>query len=130
MMNAINPERSENFADAAEAAADFEGELREIIRGRDVTFLRAPMAKPMGDANNLNSLIQRVAGSSTAEIDHLIRELQEMREFLETEGERVQREIAGYARVSQEARTQMETLGSRIAEWRAAMQAPSALTHD
>jgi hypothetical protein len=129
-MNAINAERSENFADATEAAADFEGELREIIRGRDVTFLRAPMAKPMGDANNLNSLIQRVAGSSTAEIDNLIRELQELREFLESEGERVQREIAGYARVSQNARTQMETLGQRIAEWRAAMQAPSALTHD
>lgn len=130
-MNATNADRSGKLAETSEAAADFEGELREIIRGRDVTFLRAPMAKPMGgDANNLSSLIQRVAGTSTAEIDNLIRELQDMREFLLSEGERVQREIAGYARVSQEARTEMETLGNRIAEWRAAMQAPSALTHD
>jgi len=129
-MNATNAERPDNLADATQAAADFEGELREIIRGRDVTFLRASMTKPIGDANNLNSLIQRVAGTSTAEIDNLIRELQEMRDYLQREGERVQREIAGYARVSQDARKQMESVGERIAEWRAAMQTASALTHD
>lgn len=134
----MNADRSENLAhklaqDLAQTpqpATDFEGELRDIIRGRDVTFLRTSATKPSGDANNLNSLIQRVAGTSTAEIDNLILELQEMREFLQSEGERVQREIAGYARVSQDARVQMEALSERITEWRNAMQTPSSLTHD
>jgi len=117
-MNATNAERPDNLADATQAAADFEGELREIIRGRDVTFLRASMTKPIGDANNLNSLIQRVAGTSTAEIDNLIRELQEMRDYLQREGERVQREITNYAQVSQAAMSSAKVILDSMGQWK------------
>ena len=49
---------------------------------------------------NVNSLVQRVAGTSLQEIDNLVVELQKLRDFLVSEGERVQREIAGYGELS------------------------------
>ena len=122
----MSAERSEKPAAAGDPAAEFEGEIRELIRNRDVTFLRAPV-KPAGDANNLNSLLQRVAGSSTGEIDNLIRQLQDMRDFLQTEGDRVQREIAEYAQASHNARTHVERMADHLAEWRDAIAAPPSV---
>jgi hypothetical protein len=131
----MSADRSEQLADPVEAAAAFEGEIRDLIRnrevGRDVTYLRTPTAKGAGDVGNLNSLIQRVTGSSTLEIDNLIDQLQDMREFLQSEGERISREIAGYAEASQKARAQMESIADQITHWRAGVESPPlALTHD
>jgi hypothetical protein len=118
----INAERSEKMADTGDVAAEFEGEIRDLIRSRDVTFLRGP-AKGT-DVNNLNSLLQRVAGSSTGEIDNLIMQLQDMRDFLQTEGDRVQREIAEYAQTSHKARSHVERMADHLAEWRDAIATP------
>jgi hypothetical protein len=41
-----------------------------------------------------------------------------MREFLRNEGERVQREIAGYATVSQTAAASMKVISESMAQWR------------
>jgi hypothetical protein len=125
----MQPDRSETLAEPSQVAAEFEGELRDVIRSRDVTFLRTGSAKPAGDANNLNSLIHRVAGTSTYEIDILIEQLRDMREFLRNESERISQEIAGYAQASQNARAQVETITEQLAQWRTAIRGPS-LTHD
>ena len=42
----MNAESSEKLVDPAEAANEFEGEIRELIRTRDVTFLRSS-SKPL-----------------------------------------------------------------------------------
>jgi hypothetical protein len=123
---AMNADRSENLAEAAQAATEFEGEIRELIRSRDVTFLRSPSAKGGGDVNNLNSLIQRVAGNSTLEIENLIDQLQDMREFLQNEGVRISQEISGYAQASQSARSQVEMISDQLAQWRASMRSTAA----
>ena len=47
--------------------------------------------------NSVNSLIQRVAGTSLSEIENLVTELEALRDLLHAEGQRVQREISGYA---------------------------------
>ena len=44
--------------------------------------------------NGVCSLVQRVAGTSLEEIDKPIVELQNLRVFLASEGERLQRELA------------------------------------
>jgi hypothetical protein len=119
----MNAERSEKLAEAADAANDFDGEIRELIRTRDVTFLRGA-GKPGGDLNNLNSLIQRVAGGSTGEIDSLIMQLQDMRDFLRDEAERIQDEIANYAKASQLARQHVEMLADRVSQWRTGFDSP------
>lgn len=117
----MNAERSEKLAEAGSAATEFEGEIRELIRSRDVTFLRTP-AKSAGDASNLNSLIQRVASTSTGEIDNLIMQLQDMREFLQNEGERVQQEIADFAKTSQTARDHVDLMADHLMQWRSGVE--------
>ena len=54
-------------------------------------------------AKDLASLLQRVAGTSVKEIDNLIAEFQALREKLQSEGARVQREIIEYATLNQSA---------------------------
>jgi hypothetical protein len=126
----MTAERSEK---PAEKSTDFEGEIRELFRSRDVAYLR-PEGKVAPDVGNLNSLLQRVSGTSTGEIDDLIEQLQEMREFLRSEGTRVQQEIAGYAKASQAVRSHVEQMSDVLAEWRQRMEnvesPPVAVTHD
>lgn len=49
----------------------------------------------------LSTLLDRVAGTSTREIDNLITELQRLRKKLQTDGNRLQRDITEYAALSQ-----------------------------
>ena len=69
-------------------------------------------------ASNVNSLVQRVAGTSLREIDMLLRELEGLREFLHSEGERVQREVAGYAHLSQTAMNSTKIIAESMHQWR------------
>ena len=47
--------------------------------------------------NNVNSLIQRVAGTSLAEIENLIAELESLRDLLHAEGQRVHKgDVIGF----------------------------------
>lgn len=50
---------------------------------------------------DISALLQRVGSSSVAEIDRLMSELHTLRELLQSEAARVQREITGYAHLSQ-----------------------------
>jgi hypothetical protein len=111
----------EKLSDADQAAATFEGEIREFVR-RDVAFLRRQRpeadtpSEPVSD--NLNGLIRRVSGASMEEIDRVILELQGVREMLRSEGERVGREIAGYASLSHAAMTAMKVISDSLTQWK------------
>jgi hypothetical protein len=101
---------------AAESAV--EGEIREFVR-RDVTALRrTPEAESEVVANNIGTLLQRVAGSSVQEIDRLIAELQTLRDMLQTEGARVQREITEYAHLSQSAMQSTKIITDSLSKWK------------
>jgi hypothetical protein len=54
-------------------------------------------------ANNLASLLERVAGTTVREIDYLIAELQTLRVKLQIEETRMERELFEYATLSQSA---------------------------
>jgi hypothetical protein len=125
-MNVIRPEK----VDTAEvemdgtAATEVEAGIRDFVRN-DVAYLRRPMAnEPTHDANaeaavnNVNSLIQRVAGTSLSEIEHLITELEGLRDLLHAEGQRVQREISGYAQLSQAAMKSTRVIAENVAQWK------------
>lgn len=91
---------------------EVEGNIRELVR-RDGAGSRQGSGQPTnqavhqgsGDsevsANNLNALLRRVAGNSAREIDDLIDELQSLRDKLEADGHRVQRDLMDYADLSQ-----------------------------
>ena len=70
--------------------------------------------------NNVNSLIQRVAGTSLGEIENLISELESLRDLLHAEGQRVQREISGYAQLSQAAMKSTRMIADNVAQWKRA----------
>ena len=111
----------EKLADVDQAAATaFEGDIREFVR-RDVATLRRQRSE--GDAaadpaaENLNALIRRVAGASMEEIDRVILELQDVRDMLRSEGERVSRELSGYASLSHASMTAMKVIGDSLKQW-------------
>src|SRR5690606_17535222 len=117
-MNTSRPEQPEKQEDETDlsAVSDVEAGIRDFVRN-DIAYLRRPAGAAAGETtldagadqnpdatvNNLNSLIQRVAGTSLSEIENLITELETIRNTLHEEGQRVQREIAGYAQLSQAA---------------------------
>src|SRR6476620_8343431 len=80
-----------------------EGDIREFVRRDSAGLRRLPEADSEMVANNISKLLQRVAGTSVQEIDRLISELQTLRDMLQNEGARVQREIVEYATLSQAA---------------------------
>ena len=105
----------------------FEGEIREFVR-RDVASLRRQRddAEPASESvsDNLNALIRRVSGASMEEIDRVILELQGVRDMLRSEGERVSREIAGYASLSHASMTAMKVIADSLKQWKDAPQTP------
>jgi hypothetical protein len=118
---------SEHIADANPTTNEFEGEIREFVRKDVAPWRKRPDRVDASDtqAENVSMLVQRVAGASMSEIDNVIDELRSMREFLRSEGERVQREIAGYATVSQTAAASMKVIAESMSQWRSASGSPT-----
>ena len=127
-MNVIKPARPEaakpekSADDALATVANVEGEIREFVR-RDVVATRKPPEAGEVGANSINMLVERVAGTSVREIDNLIAELQGVRDFLQAEGERVQREITSYAQASQAAMSSAKIISDSMGQWKTAVGA-------
>jgi hypothetical protein len=134
-MNAtIRSEEIESNADVdvdsnLAAVTEVEAGIRDFVRN-DIAYLRRqPVASPEtaplepnteATVNNVNSLIQRVAGTSLAEIEKLISELESLRDLLHAEGQRVQREISGYAQLSQAAMKSTRMISDNVTQWKRA----------
>jgi len=97
-MNLVSP-RGSTETDKSEPA-DVEGNIRELVR-RDSTAFRQAAGDSEAAANNLSTLMRRVCGTSMREIDNLISELRILREKLQADGNRVQRDIEEYAALNQ-----------------------------
>jgi hypothetical protein len=98
--------------------------LRAPLNGSDVeriTFLRQQHreAAPADGsaAENLNAVVQRVAGASLEEIDKVIRALEDIRDIMRKEGDRVSREVAGYVSLNRAAVMAMRVMAESIKEW-------------
>lgn len=115
------PKRRPPENDVDQTVKAFEAEIRQFVR-RDVTIPdrqqneMGPRSEPAAD--NLRALIERVSGASMEEIDRVIRELQGVRDMLQREGDRVTREIAGYASLSHAAMTAMKVIADSLTQWK------------
>ena len=133
-MNAMRPEKTETTETETvdtnlAAVTEVEAGIRDFVRN-DVAYLRRSpglvTTEPAADAsaeatvNNVNSLIQRVAGTSLAEIENLVSELESLRDLLHAEGQRVQREISGYAQLSQAAMKSTRMIADNVSQWKRA----------
>jgi hypothetical protein len=109
------------------AVSEVEAGIRDFVRN-DIAYLRRPMSvnatEPVLDpgaeatVTNVNSLIQRVAGNSLSEIENLISQLEGLRDLLHAEGQRVQREISGYAQLSQAAMKSTRMIADNVDQWK------------
>ena len=115
-MTLIKSRESAPAEKAPESAV--EGEIREFVRRDVATLRRTPEAESEVVANNIGTLLQRVAGSSVQEIDRLIAELQTLRDMLQSEGARVQREITEYAHLSQSAMQSTKIITDSLSKWK------------
>jgi hypothetical protein len=131
-MNAIPSEKIEQETEEVNpslaAVTEVEAGIREFVRN-DVAYLRRPGQTSLADTSetdstvkNVNSLIQRVAGTSLGEIENLISELESLRDLLHNEGQRVQREIAGYAHLSHAAMKSTRIIAENLAQWKSAAE--------
>ena len=105
-----------DFDRSIEAAV--EAEICEFVRRDSTSLRRAPETDSELVANNIVSLLQRVAGTSVKDINGLIAELETLRTLLEEEGARVQRELAEYAHLSQSAMQSMKIIAESLAQLR------------
>ena len=107
------------------AETQVEGEIREFVHSDVVGIRRQPESDSELVANNINQLLQRVAGTSVQEIDKLITELQTLRDTLQSEAARVQREIVEYATLSQAALQSTKIIAESLTHWKKVPDAPS-----
>jgi hypothetical protein len=112
--------RSRERADANEATEIFsklEGEIRNVVsRGNT-----APQPRRENDndlaASDIGSILQHVSGTSVQEIEKLIAELQILRDMLQREAARVEREVVGYAALLQNARGSITAISESLSVW-------------
>src|ERR1700758_4104457 len=98
--NPLAPESSE--LTNVKPVAEIEGAIREFVR-KDMGNAN-PEAKDTGDMTaNVNSLVQR--GASLHDLQSLIGELQQLHDFLASEGERLEREISEYAQLTKSTKS-------------------------
>ena len=108
--------------DAVDVFSKLEGEIREFVR-RDISTTPPSAPPQQGNdseltATHVGSLVQRVSDTSVQEIEKLIAELQILRDMLQNEAARVQREIVKYAILTQGARQSMRTISESLSFWK------------
>ena len=120
----------ESTAKDLDAVSEIEADRDFVLN--DVAHLLPPAPSMRSDAeaapepnteatvNNVSSLIQRFAGTSLTEIENLISELEALRDLLHDEGQRVQREISGYAQLSQAAMKSTSMIADTVSQWKRA----------
>ena len=75
------------------------------------------LATPTEAVPEIVSFVQDVGATSIEEIDGLIAELQLAREFLQSEGERVEQEMVHYANLAQMASVTTKVIFDAVSRW-------------
>jgi hypothetical protein len=94
-----------------QAIAAIEEEIRDLVQAE---------ARETETDAEIAPLIQKVAASSIAEIEKLMGELQEAKDFLQSEGDRIQRETAHYTNLAQSASASVKIIFDTVYQWRKA----------
>ena len=93
-MNVTKPEKS------AQATADVEGEIRDLVRAEELSQSKPPSEIGAEPRDKIVPLIQKIVAPSIAEFERLIAELQEARTYLRSESERISSNSAETSRTA------------------------------
>jgi prophage DNA circulation protein len=87
---------------------------------RDVVHAELPSTPKSETDVEIAPLVQKIGATSIAEIEKMIGELQEAKDYLQSEGERVQRETEHYTNLTQMASASVKIISDTVAGWREA----------
>jgi hypothetical protein len=121
MMNVAKPR---NLAEVEKPSSEIEGNIRELVR-RDTSAFRQVESDSEMAANNLSTLLRRVSGNSAHEIDNLIGELSTLRDKLQADSDRVERDIVEYAQLSQSVLQLTKIIADGVTQVKKVPDAPS-----
>ena len=97
---------------AVAASLAAEGEVCDLAH--------AKLSTPTETDPEIAPLIEKVGATSIAEVEKMIGELQAAKDFLESEGERVQREAEHYTTLTHMALASVKIISDTVAGWREA----------
>ena len=100
-------------------APQIEEALRESVR-QNAAHIRHEPENTSQVVTDVNSLVQRVADVSLDQLDDVIVDLRNLRDFLHSEGERIQREISGYLQLNHIAIGSTKSIVDNIVQWKKA----------
>ena len=106
---------------------EFSTYRRPQFQGRIPKLSSARAAESEEDqmpTENLSDLLSRVTENSTGEIDSLVGEFARLRGKLQTDGERIQREIEEYKALSEQVMQFTRTISESVEKVRASVEAP------
>src|SRR5262245_60216283 len=109
--------KTRNTAELDQSVEEVERKIAEFVQ-----VLTNPERKQGSEselvASKINSVLQRVTASSVQEIDKLISELEASRDMLQSEAERVRREIVQYSTLSQAALQSTKIITESLTQWK------------
>ena len=120
----MNSAKPRNIAEMEKPASEIEGNIRELVR-RDTSAFRQVETDSEMAANNLSTLLRRVSGNSAREIDNLIGELSTLRDKLQADSDRVERDIVEYAQLSQSVLALTKIIAEGVTQVKKVPDAPS-----
>jgi hypothetical protein len=103
-----------------DSLVEFEGNIRNLARPQSSASRRLDAS-----GEQATSIVRRVSLEATRDIDRLMTDLSNMRAKLEAEGDRIQREILGYASLSQSVVELTKIISDSMANIKKVSDAPS-----
>jgi hypothetical protein len=98
--------------------SNFQAVAANLTVGGEICELaQAKVSTQTETDTDIAPLIQKVGTASIAEIDRLLAELQLARDFLQSEGERVEQETIRYANLAQMASVTTKIIVDAVSQW-------------
>jgi len=97
-----------------------------VAEGEVCDLAHADVSTQTETGTEIAPLIQQIGDTSIAEIDRLIAELQEAKNYLQSEGERIEREMVRYTNLTQMASFTAKIIFDAISRWHPASNQQNA----
>ena len=97
-----------------------------VAEGEVCDLAHADVSTQTETGTEIAPLIQQIGDTSIAEIDRLIAELQEAKSYLQSEGERIEREMVRYTNLTQMASFTAKIIFDAISQWHPASNQQNA----
>src|SRR5215471_5786797 len=97
-----------------------------VVEGEACDLAHSDVSSQTETGTEIAPLIQEIGDTSIAEIDRLMAELQEAKSYLQSEGERIEREMVRYTNLTQMASFTAKIIFDAISQWHPASNQQNA----